>query len=345
VAGRDDSESDAVLGERLLAAVRAASWTSPGLLVLLRRLPRATPARTDADLAGELLGLIRGAAPAAPPAPEQPAGDLPEPHAGDEPEKKVRQNGAALPDSETPWWLVPFITNDEPKWSEDSVAIGAPAAEAVISHILDRPDGIRQRALNAATIAGAAAAVLAAFGGLGGLSQRHVAVQVLVGTALCMWLASVLLYVRVIAYSHRNSVKPLNLDAMLETFTKYAIQVRARVKLGTNVACFAVLLTAASVIAFAVDTIHASGRENKREHLVVAAPTALALATLCNWSVPAKPDGAQQIVATVRESDLAKKVVRVRLGDNSDRLRRREREDHCDGREIRMRATAVLVME
>jgi hypothetical protein len=130
---------------------------------------------------------------------------------------------------------------------------------------------------------------------------------------------------------------------MLATFTDYAEQMRARVKLGTNVACLAVLLTAGSVIAFAVETILASRSENK-EYLLVAAPTAAALGTVCKWSVPER-DVAQRIVATVRETDLAKKVVRVRLGDNSKLLPPTKREDPCDGREIRVRATAILATE
>ena len=232
--------------------------------------------------------------------------------------------------------LKPFRTNDEPKWANDLLQGMPEVAESVTTHVLSRPDGVRQRALNAATIAGAAATLLGAFVGLAGLSERSVPVQAVVGVALAAWLFSVFVFLRAIAYSHESNVQPPTVDEMLRKFTEYSEEVRARVKLGIFVAGVAIIFTIASLFLLAWTSI---GEHERREPFYVwlAPPAGAAIAKACPRSTQRIGDArvGLRIRAKVREIDLAKAIVVLALETN----------DSCHDREFRVRGTAVLATE
>jgi hypothetical protein len=179
---------------------------------------------------------------------------------------------------------------------------------------------------------------LGAFGGFGGLGQRPVHIQVLVATALCLWLASVFVYIGAIAWSPGSSASP-KIHEMLNSFSGYAKKLRARVRLGSYVALFAVAFTLLSVVALAIESI----RDYYGEQDVVvslAAATAAAISTSCGW----KADS-DQLRAKVRVRDLSKTVVPLRLGDNRQNVAldsEGKSEDICKGRQFRVPTRSVL---
>lgn len=123
----------------------------------------------------------------------------------------------------------PDAKSDEPavELSGDVDVQDQPAVlEAWTTHVLDRPELIRARAVNGATICAAVATALAAFGGLKGLSGRPVEVQFAVVAAVITWLGSVWLYSCAIVYSHRrkhpNEPAAKTVNELVKRFDNYA---------------------------------------------------------------------------------------------------------------------------
>jgi hypothetical protein len=110
---------------------------------------------------------------------------------------------------------------DSDAFPTDSDARAA-ALQAEVSHDLERPELIRQRAQNAVTIAALAAAALGAFGGIKGLDERSLVLKAIVSFAIAAWLCSVMLYIRAIGYSAGENFVSNSLDETLKNFRAYA---------------------------------------------------------------------------------------------------------------------------
>lgn len=94
---------------------------------------------------------------------------------------------------------------DGPHVKLDPQALTAEATAAALAHVLSRPDSIRQRAQNAATISSAVAAalVIAAVGQLAGDAPLEFHTIVLVVSAIALWTASAAWFIYAVAFGDK----------------------------------------------------------------------------------------------------------------------------------------------
>lgn len=213
---------------------------------------------------------------------------------------------------------------DPPK---EGVGPGANVASEVVKTVVGRyysrgveaADRVRDRSERAYTIAGAIAAVLVAAGLLTNLDKRSTAVQVLVLSAVTVWLIAVVLFIWVVAVQTSSSDGAgWNDDASFVKFVADRVnaelgKLRKR-QFGALLATgLAVLLTIAALV---VSTTDSSGASPERARLELTRQADAALTKFCG-----RPIGA--IYAKVNPDDLGKEVVPLHLpaGECGNRAR------------------------
>jgi hypothetical protein len=260
-------------------------------------------------------------------------------------------DGAATPDVHTS-----VAELDEPPieldTSQESIAA---ATGAAVVHILDRPDSIRQRAQNAATIANAvvAALVIAAFSGF---AREQVeswtdVTKVLLILAGATWVGSVVLSLTAVAFVRPEKGASNRYPHYVLSYQRYASRVRKRLRLATVSSTIA-LVVAALAVAAEIAELTSSGHQ---ERMLVLTPIATsAVAQLCGQTAPAAPgERASQwsIQARVGTTALSRQLVpvdvtyivhqnggtRLPCVDGAVRLSRRE-----DGITIRLPRAAII---
>ena len=215
----------------------------------------------------------------------------------------------------------PDAKSDEPavELSRDVDVQDQPAVlEAWTTHVLDRPELIRARAVNGATICAAVATALAAFGGLKGLSGRPVEVQFAVVAAVITWLGSVWLYSCAIVYSHSrkhpNEPAAKTVNQLVKRFDNYAGEMRTRVRRGHIATGVAFALTAVAVSGLGAER---AAQQSRSVHVTLAAPAARAVVHQCDWS-----KRRARLEAKVRITDLQRRVIPLDIERCAGRTRR-----------------------
>jgi preprotein translocase subunit SecG len=129
---------------------------------------------------------------------------------------------------------------------------------AVVAHVLSRPDSIRQRAQNAATISGALAAghVVAAVSGVTNDSRSvDTLTKVLVALAIFFFALSAALSVYAVAFAHKyrrddeqkDAVQQHPYQQLVKQYEIYADEVRQKMRWAAAASWFALALTAAAL--------------------------------------------------------------------------------------------------
>jgi hypothetical protein len=190
--------------------------------------------------------------------------------------------------------------------------------EAVLAHYLSRPDVIRLRAQHSAAIAGAAAAVLIAAGGVAELYRYPLLIELLLALAIIGWLCAVGAYMHVVAF-HVDPVTPFDdgnvrADAeLLQEFENNADDVRRRLAGARYVGLAALVLT---VVAFGAAAGYAEHADNKvLSRVVVSDDLGEALGAICGSESEVTTKGRRDFRAELRLNDLALSFVDLHVND------------------------------
>lgn len=182
---------------------------------------------------------------------------------------------------------------------------------AIMAHVLSRPDSIRQRAQNAATIAGALAAglVLAAVSSLtGGSGLVDWAITAVVCAAILCFALSAVLSVYAVAFPHEyQGVKTAedHYQQLVEDYEQYADEVRQKMRIAAAAAFVAVSLTAVALVIEIAARVAADDTEAVTVLLSPAGATAVG--ELCARG----DDVSATITAIAPPDELAKAVVEL----------------------------------
>jgi hypothetical protein len=202
----------------------------------------------------------------------------------------------------------------QPKKPGEDTQVDAAAYGAAVTHVINRPDGIRARAQVSATISVAAAAALATIGGLAGVGERKWWLQVLVLVAVVLWLWSVRRYIQAIAYSEPrkgDTAQEQPLEELVGNFLDYAASMRRAVRRGTASTQLAVVATLFAALGLFIESRLPDPDPkpaNPKRMTVVLAPSAVpAIAPLCGVEVD------RRLEAKLRPEDLDLEVVPLRL--------------------------------
>lgn len=163
---------------------------------------------------------------------------------------------------------------------------------AALAHVLSRPDSIRQRAQNAATISSAVAAalVIAALGQLAGDESFGRYTKTLVIIAIVLWAASAAMFVHAVAFgdkpnargaADRNAHPQADYQALVNNYETYADGVRRRMRSAAVCSAIALLLTAAAVLLAVVDL---TASDEKPMRLTLSPAGTSTVLALCEWS-------------------------------------------------------------
>lgn len=177
-------------------------------------------------------------------------------------------------------------------------AINAEVTAAALAHVLSRPDSIRQRAQNAATISSAVAAALliAALGRItADKDLLNVATIVFVGAAIFLWALSVALFVHAVAFVDKpttpwgesdsttsaEKTPPAGYQLLVNTYEVYANEVRDNMRRAATASGLAIGLT---VLAMGIAFVDTQSSDDKTMSLALSPEGASAVRMLCGWS-------------------------------------------------------------
>jgi hypothetical protein len=205
-----------------------------------------------------------------------------------------------------------------------------PLLTAYTSNLLAGPEAVRQRAQQTATLAVALAAAIVAAGALGVFSQRPLWVQALGVSALVLWIASGLVYFRIVAgIQAARLAAPLPSEeqflraivAMFGREREIAARRLSRAALLTGAAL--VVTTAAVVTALFVD----KQPERTTSQVVLTHVGQMVVGDACGLTVPSN------VNAEVVESELDSFYIELRLAPGA-----------CGANEttVRVRRDAIL---
>jgi hypothetical protein len=186
---------------------------------------------------------------------------------------------------------------------DDSIA---EATGAVVAHVLSRPDSIRQRAQNAATISGAitVALVVAAVTGLSDAGEPlRPWTTWLVGAAIVAFAISTGLSVYAVVFPHRRTGE-LDYFELVAQYERYADEVRQKMRWAAAAAAVALAITAAAAIAEIAE--RASSNDVPMD-LVLTDEAMSAVSSLCGWGGKVGP----AITGELSEEDLTKDIVEI----------------------------------
>ena len=209
--------------------------------------------------------------------------------------------------------------HDEPHVTLDGIEkddARAAAAGAALAHVLSRPDSIRQRAQNAATISSAVAAALViagvsqlAGGKLSPLSPGGVALLI----ALGLWAIGVGMFVYAVAFIDKDQERPEGYQALVKSYETYADKVRKQTKRAAMVSGIALFAT---VVAMVVESFELKPSEPEM-HILLTEDGAADVEAVCSSDKPPSdkppPDPIPNLlVGDVAASDLSEPLVQVK---------------------------------
>lgn len=202
------------------------------------------------------------------------------------------------------------------------------ATGAVIAHVLSRPDSIRQRAQNAATISGALAVALvaAAITGLTGEDESFQDLTIgLVCGAIISFAISTLLSVYAVVFPH-PMMGNRGYRRLIKEYEGYADEVRQKMRWAATATGLALALTAGAVV---VEIFERASTDSTPMSLVLTPQAMSAVERLC-WDGRKMTDDrtvAPQISGDLREDELSKAIVEVKniAGEDVRRARSTDR--------------------
>lgn len=223
---------------------------------------------------------------------------------------------------------------------ESSREATAAATGAAVAHVLARPDSIRHRAQNAATISSAVAAALAVASvtqitGSGGESWRPWTVVVAV-LALVLWVFAVWKFVRVVTLGTRGKPEGPGYQALVNAYESYSNDLRDGLKKAAKWSAVALAVTAVAIVSEVIERTSVGNRERQ---LVLTQTGVSAVALLCNWR---EGTGTADSPINVRVSsdELLQQVVEVEVVSRPPPAL----EETCDGqtRDVRIPRSVIL---
>jgi hypothetical protein len=182
--------------------------------------------------------------------------------------------------------------------------VKAAAVGAALAHVLSRPDSIRQRAQNAATISSAVAAALliaAVSQAAGGKVSFHSRTGVALGIALALWAASVAMSVYAVAFIDKGETPKKGYQPLVDSYEEYAIKARAKIRVAASLSGLALLATVGAMV-LDIGELRESSPHDQKMELVVTKEGAAALTAVCSWV--ADP-GSMRLVGKVVSTDQA----------------------------------------
>ena len=186
----------------------------------------------------------------------------------------------------------------------------AAATQAALAHVLARPDSIRQRAQNAATISSAVAVavVVAAVTQLGNQEETWRPWTIaLVLTALVLWTITVWRFVHVVTFGTSKHPRQPSYQALVNSYERYSEELRRRLRAAAWFSAAALAVTAAAVVSEVLERAYAQGRERQ---LVLSSSGMTAVASLCGWE-RRDGDGTRRINARVSSDELSQRMVEL----------------------------------
>jgi hypothetical protein len=189
----------------------------------------------------------------------------------------------------------------------------AAAAAAALTHVLSRPDSIRQRAQNAATISSAVAAALVIAGVsqlAGGKLSPTTPGGILLLVALAAWVIGVGMFVYAVAFIDKAQERPKGYQALVKSYEAYADKVRAQTKRAAMVSGFALFVT---VVAMVVESFELKPPPDRRMHILLSDDAAADVDAVCpSATPPPDPVPPKLLVGHVAAGDMSKPLVRVK---------------------------------
>jgi MFS family permease len=194
---------------------------------------------------------------------------------------------------------------------DESPEARAAATGSAVAHVLARPDSIRQRGLNAATISSAVIAVLAValvtqLAGTQTESWRPWTVVAVIAAAV-LWVVTVVRFVQVVTLGPPRRVEGKGYQALINAYEAYSNSLRQLLRKAARWSVVALAVTALAVGSVVVERIYV--RERDRQ-LVLTPQGMSAVASICGWT--AEPaDGDRRVNVKVSSDQLSNQVVEV----------------------------------
>jgi hypothetical protein len=197
----------------------------------------------------------------------------------------------------------------------------AAATGAALAHVLSRPDSIRQRAQNAATISSAVAAalVIAALSQLaGGEEDFRRGTFIACGFAVFFWLCSVGFFVFAVTFVSKNvtaasdDVPNVDVEAsegyqeLVRCYELYADDVRAKMRVAA-VSSFLAMVAAAFAVTFEVAEF--ANSTDKRMQFILTRNGAASIDALCDWG--GKASATTPVVGNVAADEMNDTLLEV----------------------------------
>ena len=206
----------------------------------------------------------------------------------------------------------PEASSGAPHIKLDLTEQSGAATGSAMAHVLARPDSIRQRAQNAATISSALAAAVA-IASIGLLTETEAEdfrfwTKAAVVLALVLWAAAVWRYIHVVTLGPERDTPPnATYRDIVEAYEDYSDHLRRNLRRASHVAGAALFAT---VVAVSMEIIERTSSKERGRELVLAPDTMAALAMACRWTDWSAGDD-RRVRVSVSSDELGKEVIEL----------------------------------
>lgn len=237
-------------------------------------------------------------------------------------------------------------------------APNADVTAAALAHVLSRPDSIRQRAQNAATISSAVAAALL-ITALGRITAEkdllNVVTTIVFVGAIFLWALSVALFVHAVAFVDKpttprgesdsttsaEKTPPAGYQLLVDKYEDYADEVRDNMRRAAIASAVAIALTVGAMGTALVDA-HSS--DDKTMSLALSPDGNAAVRSLCGWSNISAP--LTHVDGDLSADELGDVVLQVEnvighFGPSGKRRERAERRTCPAAKQLHLRRSIV----
>jgi hypothetical protein len=238
-------------------------------------------------------------------------------------------------------------SRDEPHIHIDSTAESkANATAAAMAHVLARPDSIRQRAQNAATISSAVAAALVVAGVVQLARDQNESWRwwtiALVSVALISWVVAVWMFVRVVTHGQADPPRDRSYQALVDAYENHSIRLRRRLRRAAAASGVALVVTAIAVMVEVGERTYT--RERERQAMLTEGGVS-AVAALCGWELAASRAD-PRVNIRVSSDELSKAIVEVDVLSRPLRTGSRQQVENCMAPtpEMRLARTTIVAV-
>jgi hypothetical protein len=187
------------------------------------------------------------------------------------------------------WWSgrrrdEPHVVLDDTRAVEpiEDEGVKAAAVGAALAHVLSRPDSIRQRAQNAATISSAVAAALV-IAGLSQLAGGKLSVDRPGGIALLiavvLWVVSVGMSVYAVTFIDKGGTPNRGFQPLVDSYEEYAVKIRAKTRVAATFAGFALVATAAAMF---IEMLELKSPPDQKMQILLTDDGAVGVRAICS---------------------------------------------------------------